>query len=138
MVGLGMTGFGASAALHLGTFAVPMEAGGADALALALFGAAFVPLAAMLVRLRGHPAVAAPGRRWGLVDWRALLARVPPGARVLVGATAAYALMNLTLSLLLGLEQEATRAGEIRLLSGHLLLLYLLPLVYFLFADPGG
>ena len=136
MVTLGMAGFLVSAVVHLLTFAPALAGRALDGLALALFAGAFVPLGALLARLRGARFAARPGRWWAVVDWRALIAPVPAGARLLVFATAAYALMNLALSVLLGLEVGATRAAELRVVSGHLLLLYLLPLVFFLFVDP--
>jgi len=132
----GMVGFLASALAHLATFSETLTGRLPDGLALALFAGAFAPLGGVLVRLRWARAVARPGRRWAVVDWRALLAPVPPGARLVVFATAAYALMNLTLSVLIGVEAGSTRALDLRVLSGHLLLLYLLPLVFFLFVDP--
>jgi hypothetical protein len=135
---VGALGFAASAAVHLATF-TPAAAWLRDGYVLALFACSFAPLLAMLASLRGAPA---HGRRWGrlaLVDWRALVAAVPPGMRMLVFATASYALMNLTLSLLVAAEADtAGRAGMIRLLSGHLLLLYLIPLVYFAFSRPAA
>jgi hypothetical protein len=44
-----------------------------------------------------------------------------------------YVLVNLMLSLLL-LGDDG--AGSVRLLSGHLLLFYLIPLMYFRFVEP--
>jgi hypothetical protein len=129
---IGGLGFALSAVVHLATFTRVAPAL-RDEYVLALFAGAFAPLVAMLVSLRQRPA----GRRWrrmAVVDWRLLVAAVPPGMRMLVFATASYALMNLTLSLLVAAEEEGTgRVGMIRLLSGHLLLLYLIPLVYFAF-----
>jgi len=49
----------------------------------------------------------------------------------LVGVVA-YVVMNLGLSLFVG--DEGT--GSVRLLSGHLLLFYLIPLMYFRFVEP--
>lgn len=154
-------GFIASALLHLGTF-TPAARRLTEAHAAALFLAAFVPLAALILRLRR---AAAPTRQWRHVrfyDWRALAALVPGPARLLVAGTAMYVFMNLGLSLMLvggttaveaggklylthgGAERrevsreeyDAHRAVSLRLLSGHLLLLYLVPLVYFRFVDP--
>jgi hypothetical protein len=103
---------------------------------LALFLCSFAPLLAMLATLRGAVPAARGRGRLTAVDWRALAAAVPPGMRMLVVATASYALMNLTLSLLVAAEAESTgRAHKVRLLSGHLLLLYLIPLVYFACID---
>ena len=131
-----MAGFLASALAHLATFSAPLTARLPDGAVVILFAGAFVPLGGVLARLRWARADARPGRRWALVDWRALVAPVPPGARLVVFAAAAYALMNLTLATLLGVEAGSTRALDLRVLSGHLLLLYLLPLVFFLFVDP--
>jgi hypothetical protein len=130
---IGGLGFALSAAVHLATF-TPAAAALREGYVLALSAGAFAPLVAMLASLRQRPVA----RRWrwvAVVDWRAVVAAVPPGMRMLVFATASYALMNLTLSLLVAAEEEggAGRAGMIRLLSGHLLLLYLIPLVYFAF-----
>jgi hypothetical protein len=138
MAALGMGGFLASAALHLATFAGAGAAALPDAVVLGLFAGAFLPLIVLLARSRaGGRAPAGPGGL--LAAWRQAAAAIPPGARLAVGATAAYALMNLVLSLLLALEQGSSRPGELRLLSGQLLLLYLLPLVYFVFVDrPAG
>ena len=157
-------GFVASALVHLGTF-TRLAARLDDAWVAALFAAAFAPLVAMLVRLRRGPA---PTRRWRglrLYDWRLVAALVPAPARVLLFATAMYALMNLVLSLIVvggvtfsatddhgvrryqvveggerrevsRAEFEAHRAAVLRLSSGHLLLFYLVPMVYFAFVDP--
>ena len=150
-LGLATLGFVASAVLHLVTFTtlVPPPR---DVVALALFGGAFVPLVAMLVRLR--KASAGPAR------WRAVVALVPPGIRTLIVGVVLYTLMNLVLSLSLtggttteaigdkrylveagrreeisSEEYEMHRRLTIRLLTGHLLLFYLVPLTYFRFAD---
>jgi len=153
-------GFAASAALHLATF-TPLAARLGEGHVAAVFAGAFVPLVAMTARLRR---LGAPARRWrglGIRDWRPLVALVPGPARALVFATAMYVLMNLVLSLLLiggeaavatdgrlflvrrGERREVTRAeydahgaAALRLASGHLLLFYLIPLVYFVFVDP--
>ena len=124
-------GFAASAALHLATFTpLPLAVGAAAA--LALFLGALALLAAMLMRLR---AARAPLRgegavRW--VDWRRLAALVPEGPRRAALAVLIYVLMNLALCLVFLGEG----AGSVRLLSGHLLLFYLIPLMYFRFVDP--
>lgn len=154
-------GFVASALLHLGTFS-PAAARLTDAHAALLFAAAFVPLAAMIVRLRRAAAPARQWRRLRLDDWRLLAALVPGPVRALVFATGMYVLMNLVLSLMLiggasavevdgkyyltagatdrhevsRADYEAHRAAALRLSSGHLLLFYLVPLVYFAFVDP--
>ncbi|MGH7386367.1 MAG: hypothetical protein ACREKG_14410, partial [Candidatus Rokuibacteriota bacterium] len=67
-----------------------------------------------------------------LVDWRALLALIPEGPRRAGVAVIAYVVLNLALSLFLGDEG----VGSVRLLSGHLLLFYLIPLMYFRFVEP--
>jgi hypothetical protein len=48
-------------------------------------------------------------------------------------AVIVYVLVNLVLSLLL-LGDDGV--GSVRLLSGHLLLFYLIPLMYFRFVEP--
>ena len=127
--------------------------------------AAFVPLVVMIVRLRRGAAPTRRWRGLRLYDWRVLAMLVPPPVRALVFATAMYVLMNLVLSLALvggvtiavtddhgvrryhaieGAERrevsrgefEAHRAAVLRLSSGHLLLFYLVPMVYFAFVDP--
>lgn len=148
---LATLGFVASAGLHLATFTTFAPPPG-DGVALALFGGAFVPLVAMLMRLRAAPA--------GPARWRAVVALVPPGIRMLLVGVVLYTLMNLVLSLSLtgGTTTEAigdkrylVEAGQreeispeeyemhrrltIRLLTGHLLLFYLVPLTYFRFVD---
>jgi hypothetical protein len=128
---LATAGFVASGLLHLATFtALPLA--GADVIALALFGGAFVTLAAMIARLRR---AGAPTRAWRGVEvyqWRALAALVPPPLRVATVGVALYTLMNFVLSIMLGEDRPA----GVRLLTGHLLLFYLLPLLYFRFVDP--
>jgi len=150
-LGLATVGFVASAVLHLVTFTTLVPAP-RDGVALALFGGAFVPLIAMLLRLRAAPV--------GPARWRAVVALVPSGIRTLLVGVVLYTLMNLVLSLLLtgGTTTEAigdkrylVEAGRreeisqeeyalhrrltIRLLTGHLLLFYLVPLTYFRFVD---
>ncbi len=125
------TGFVASAALHLATF-TPFPPAYAAAFALVLFAGAFALLAALLVRLRE---AGAPARGQGairMVEWRGLLARIPMGARRVGAAVVGYVLMNLALSLFLADDG----VGSVRLLSGHLLLFYLIPLMYFRFVEP--
>lgn len=124
-------GFVAGAALHLTTFTrFPPEY--AAALALVLFAGAFALLAALIVRLRE---AGAPARGQGairMVEWRALLALIPGGVQRAGMAVVAYVLLNLALSLLL----TDDGVGSVRLLSGHLLLFYLIPLMYFRFVEP--
>ena len=124
-------GFVASAALHLATF-TPFPPAHAAAVALVLFAGAFVLLAALIVRLReaGTPARGRGAIR--MVEWRGLVALIPPGARRAGVAVVVYVLMNLALSLFL-IDDSV---GSVRLLSGHLLLFYLIPLMYFRFVEP--
>jgi hypothetical protein len=125
------TGFVASAALHLATF-TRFPPAYAAAVALALFAGAFALLAALIVRLRE---AGAPARGQGairMVEWRGLLALIPMGARQAGVGVVGYVLMNLALSLLLTDEG----VGSVRLLSGHLLLFYLIPMMYFRFVEP--
>ena len=124
-------GFAASGVLHLATF-TPFPPEYAAALALALFAGAFVLLAAVVVRLREAGAPARGSGPIRMVDWRALIALIPEGARRAAVGVIAYALLNLALSLLVGDD----RTGSVRLLSGHLLLFYLIPLMYFRFVEP--
>ncbi len=124
-------GFVSSAALHLATF-TPFPPAYAAAIALVLLAGAFVLLAAMIVRLRES---GAPARGQGtvrMVEWRVLLAQIPPGPKHAAVAVIAYVLMNLVLCLRLGDEG----AASVRLLSGHLLLFYLIPFMYFRFVEP--
>jgi len=150
-------GFIASAVLHLATFVRRLPPPG-DGIALALFAGAFVPLVAMLIRLRSTVPPSRGGRMAGL---RAVAGLVPSGARMLVVGVVLYTLMNLVLSLMItgGVTAEAEgdkrylveggrreevsqevydvhRRLTLRLLSGHLLLFYLVPLTYFRFVDP--
>jgi len=155
-------GFVAASLFHLATFtpaAARLRAGHAAGLLVA----AFVPLAGMIARMRRTAAPTRSWRRLAVYDWRRLASLVPGPVRALVFAAALYVLMNLALSLALvggsttveadgryfvvegaGDRQEISRpafeahhAVTLRLLSGHLLLFYLLPLVYFAFVDPG-
>ena len=153
---LATAGFIASAVLHLSTFFSRLPPPG-DGIALALFAGAFVPLVAMLIRLRGAVPPSPGGRMAGL---RAVVGLVPSGARMLIVGVVLYSLMNLVFSLMLtggvtaeavgdkhylidgGRREEVSREEydvyrrlTIRLLSGHLLLFYLVPLSYFRFVD---
>ena len=124
-------GFVASAALHLATF-TPFPPAHAAAIALALFAGAFGLLAALIVRLR-EAGVSARGQGTiRMVEWRSLVALIPPGARRAGVAVLVYVLMNLALSLFL-IDDSV---GSVRLLSGHLLLFYWIPLMYFRFVEP--
>lgn len=125
------TGFIASAALHLATF-TPFPPSYVAAGALVLFAGAFALLAALIVRLRE---AGAPARGRGtirMVEWRGLVDHIPMGARRVGVAVVAYVLMNLALSIFL-IDDSI---GSVRLLSGHLLLFYLIPLMYFRFVEP--
>ena len=124
-------GFIASAALHLATF-TPFPPAYAAAVALALFAGAFALLAALIVRLREAGAPAQGQGTFRVVEWRRLAALIPIGARRVGVAVIVYVLMNLALSLFL----IDDGVGSVRLLSGHLLLFYLIPLMYFLFVEP--
>ena len=124
-------GFVASAALHLSTF-TPFPPAYAAAVGLVLLAGAFVLLAALIVRLRESGAPARGRGTLRVVEWRVLLAQIPPGPKRAAVAVIAYVLMNLALCLLLGDEA----AASVRLLSGHLLLFYLIPLMYFRFVEP--
>jgi len=125
-------GFVASAALHLATF-TPFPPAYAAAFALALFAGAFALLAALIVRLREAGAPAHGRGAIRMVEWRQLLALIPAGPRRAGLAVVGYVLMNLALALLL-LGDEGI--ASVRLLSGHLLLFYLIPLMYFRFVEP--
>jgi hypothetical protein len=83
------------------------------------------------VRLRE---AGAPARGRGairMVEWRGLAALIPAGARRAGVTVVGYVLMNLALSLFL----TDDGVGSVRLLSGHLLLFYLIPLMYFRFVE---
>jgi len=67
-----------------------------------------------------------------VVEWRKLLGLVPGGPKRAGLAVVAYVLMNLALSLLVPDEG----AASVRMLSGQLLLFYLIPLMYFRFVEP--
>jgi hypothetical protein len=124
-------GFAASAALHLSTF-TPLPPAYAAGIGLALLAGAFALLVAMIVRLRQS---GAPLRGEGpvrMVAWRTLLGHIPDGPRRAAMAVIAYVLLNLGLSFTLGDEGVAS----VRLLSGHLLLFYLIPVMYFCFVEP--
>lgn len=121
-------GLVASALAHLVSF-TPLAARVPDAAVVVLFGGALVLLVAMLARLRRRAAPARAWRRVEVYDWRALGRRVPPPVRGLMAATAVYALLNFGLAVL-------AEAGALRIASGHGLLFYLIPLVYFRHVEP--
>ena len=90
----------------------------------------------MIARLRETAAIR---RQWGRVavhDWRGLVAAVPPGLRFLVIGAALYAWMNFVLCLMLDLPPDAQAAITLRMASGHLIFFFLVPLVYFRWAEP--
>jgi hypothetical protein len=124
-------GFAVSAVLHLSTF-TPLPPVYAAAIALVLFAVAFALLAAMIARLRQSGAPVRGEGRVRMVAWRTLLAYIPEGPRRAAVAVIAYVLMNLTLCLLLADESVAS----VRLISGHLLLFYMIPFMYFHFVEP--
>jgi hypothetical protein len=124
-------GFAASGLLHLVTF-TPFPPEYAAVLALVLLGGAFVLLAAVIVRLRETDAPLRGSGPIRMVQWRGLVALIPQGPRRAGAAVIAYVLMNLGLSLFVAEEGP----GSVRLLSGHLLLFYLIPLMYFRFVEP--
>ena len=124
------TGFVASAVLHLSTF-TPFPPAYAAAVALVLLAGAFGLLAALIVRLRESGAPARAQGTLRLVEWRVLLAQIPEGPKRAGVAVIAYVLMNLALCLLLSDEGTAS----VRLLSGHLVLFYLIPFMYFRFVE---
>jgi hypothetical protein len=126
--GAASVGLVASALAHLASF-TPFAARVPVAAIVALFGGALVLLLAMLARLRRRAAPARAWRRVEVYDWRELGRRVPGPIRALVAATAAYALLNFALSVL-------AEAGALRIASGHGLLFYLIPLVYFRHVEP--
>jgi hypothetical protein len=120
-------GLVASALAHLLSF-VPLGARVPDTLVVVLFAGALALLVLMLARLRR----AAPAHAWRRVevyDWRELARRVPGPVRGIVAATAAYALLNFGLAVL-------AEAGALRIASGHGLLFYLIPWVYFRHVEP--
>jgi hypothetical protein len=125
-------GFAASGVLHLSTF-TPLPPEYAAAAALVLFAGAFVLLAALIVRLRESGAPARGEGAVRVVEWRRLLALIPDGPRHAALAVVGYVLLNLVLSLfVLG----DAGLSSVRLLSGHLLLFYVIPLTYFRFVEP--
>jgi hypothetical protein len=149
-------GFVLVAALHLASF-LPLPPLAGDAPALALLAGAFVLLVAMLARLGRAGAPTRPWRRWRVYDGGALVSLVPMRMRWLAFATVLYVSMNFLLSLAAGAglsasatdgtgpaepreesrrEDQARHRVTMRLFSGHLLLFYLVPLLYFRFVDP--
>ena len=117
------------------------------------------------IRRRAVVSATPTGRRWriGLADWRPLLAPVPPGMRLVAVAAIAYVTLNFLLSFVAlgdtraveerdgrayrvdgaGARQEIAReerddlrALQTRLISGHVVLFALLPLIYFVCVEP--
>jgi hypothetical protein len=121
-------GLAASAVAHLLSF-TPLGARVPDAFIVALFAGAVALLVVMLARLRRRAAPARAWRRVEVLDWRGLSRRVPPPLRGLVVAVAAYSLLNFGLAVL-------AEAGALRIATGHGLLFYLIPLVYFAHVEP--
>jgi hypothetical protein len=121
-------GLAASAAAHLLSF-TPLGARVPEVFIVMLFAGAIVLLLVMLARLRRRVAPARTGRRVELLDWRALSRRAPPPLRGLVVAVAAYSLLNFGLAVL-------AEAGALRIATGHGLLFYLIPFVYFAHVEP--
>jgi hypothetical protein len=155
------TGLLAAAALHLMSF-VPLPPLAGETPALALLAGAVLLLVAMLARLRRRGAPTRPWLRFRVYDGRALLSLVPERMRWLGFAMILYVVMNFVLSLVVGggvtatasdgkfyltapgaprrevsrEEYEAQRRLTTRIFSGHLLLFYLVPLMYFRFVEP--
>ncbi|HEV8441579.1 MAG TPA: hypothetical protein VGT40_26110 [Methylomirabilota bacterium] len=153
-------GFAIASALHLVTFTRDLWPAG-DGPVLLLLAGAFVLLIAMVARLRRADAPTVSWRRFRFYDWRALVSLVPPPVRGIALATLLYVLLNSALSLVMGAgasltasdgkfylgeagaerreisrdEYDARHRLSTRLYSGHLLLFYLVPLVYFRFVD---
>lgn len=121
-------GLAASAGAHLLSF-TPLGARVPDAFIVVLFAGAIVLLLVMLARLRRRVAPARAGRRVEVLDWRGLSRRVPVPLRGLVVAVAAYSLLNFGLAVL-------TEGGALRIATGHGLLFYLIPFVYFAHVEP--
>ena len=67
-----------------------------------------------------------------MVAWRCCSPTSREGPQHAAVAVIAYVLMNLTLCLLLADES----AASVRLISGHLLLFYMIPFMYFHFVEP--
>ena len=132
---LAAAGFVASAVLHLLSF-TPWAFLAGERIIWTLGVLCFALAAAMVARLRR---TAALGRRWARVavyDWRGLVRAVPPGLQLLVVGAALYAWMNFVLCLLLDLPAAAQPAITLRMASGHLIFFFLVPLVYFRWAEP--
>jgi hypothetical protein len=161
LLAVATSGFVIAAALHLSSF-TSLATTVRDGAAVMLWVGAFGLLMAMVLRMRRAEA---PSRAWGrfrIYDWRALGSLVPPPIRGVTFALVLYVLMNFALSLTLagGVTATATNgrfyldaAGAARrevsreeyeehhrlttrLASGHLLLFYVVPLIYFRFVDP--
>ncbi len=154
-------GFLLAAALHLASF-LPLPPALGESLTLALLASAFALLVTVFARIRRAGAPTRLVGRFRIYDWRPLVALIPPPMRWLTMAMLLYAMMNFGLSMLQGggvtaavedgryfltapgaerrevmrEEYDAHRRVATRLFSGHLLLFYLVPLVYFRFVDP--
>lgn len=129
-------GLVASALLHLLSFTSAGSAVG-DSVMWGLGLSAFVLALAMVARLRRASTV---GRgRWGrlaLLDWRLMLRAVPPGLRVMLVGAALYAWMNFVLCRMIELPPDGQRAITLRMATGHLIVFFLVPLVFFRFVAP--
>ena len=121
-------GLAASAIAHLLSF-TPLGGRVPDTFIVALFAGALALLLVTLARLRRRAASGRAWRRVEVLDWRGLSRRVPAPLRGLVAAVAAYSLLNFGLAVL-------TEAGALRIATGHGLLFYLIPLVYFAHVEP--
>jgi hypothetical protein len=156
-------GFVLSAVVHLASFA-PIAPALGEAPTVVLLGGAFALLVAMFWRLgrAGAPTRVVLRGRLRVYDWHPLVALVPEPIRWLGLATVFYAMMNFALSIVQGggvtasavdgklyltapgaerrevsrEEYDAHARLTTRLHSGHLLLFYLVPLIYFRFVDP--
>jgi hypothetical protein len=132
-----VAGFTASALLHLLSFTPwGAEAGGRAVWVLGV--GAFLLALTILARLRRAEGVGQG--RWGrlaLLDWRAMIAAVPPGLRFMVVGTAVYAWMNFVLCVMIEVPAPARTAITLRMASGHLIFFFLVPLIFFRFVEPG-
>jgi hypothetical protein len=132
---LAAIGFLASAAVHLLSF-TPWGRLVGERTIWTLGTGVFLLALWMIARLRQTAAIR---RQWGRVavhDWRGLVVAVPPGLRFLVIGAALYAWMNFVLCLMVEPGPDAAAAITLRMATGHLLFFYLVPLVFFGWADP--
>jgi hypothetical protein len=151
LLAIAAAGFVLAAALHLSSFTpIPPLLG--EAPTLVLLAGAFALLVAVFARLGRAGAPTRPwlGGRVRIYDWRALVSLVPEPIRWLALATAQGGGVTASASdgkfyltapgadrrAVSREEYEAHRRVTTRLFSGHLLLFYLVPLIYFRFVDP--